>query len=37
MSSAYRFVLGFAKLQIYVVGAAGLTLFPYLMYQKYLA
>ena len=36
MSSAYRFVLGFARFQLYVVAAAGLTIFPYMMYQKYL-
>ena len=36
MSSAYRFVLGFARFQLYAVAAAALTIFPYMMYQKYL-
>ena len=36
MSGAYRFVLGFARFQLYAVAAAAFTIFPYIMYQKYL-
>lgn len=37
MSSTYRFVMAVVKFQAYGVALAGLTIFPYIMYEKYLA
>lgn len=36
MSGPYRMILKLARTQIYAIALAGLTFFPYIMYQKYL-
>ena len=36
INSYFKFLMGTAKTQIYLIAFVGLTAFPYLMYQKYL-